>query len=149
VGDRTTVRLEIGGSVTQAEWLELLKLLESGGAQNDEDGYTIRSNKPPTFIEGQSFTVFFDECNYGEAPDEILEWLDEHRLPYKHSWEAGGGYGPGAHIVLPGQPWISYGTLDYEPAMPIYEIEKHLKDGTLEQQLALFKTDIPPFKVTE
>lgn len=149
MGDRTTVRLEIGGSVTQAEWLELLKLLEDEGASDNYTWDPVRSDDPPVLIEETTFTVLFEECNYGQAPDEIVDWLLQHNLPFEHSWEAGGGYGPGAKIHRPRKPVIEYATVDWEPALTVAEIKRHLEAGTLEDHIELLETKIPPFKVTE
>ena len=110
MGDRTTVRLEIGGSVTQTEWLELLKLLEDEGASDNYTWDPVRSDEPPVLIEETTFTVLFEECNYGQAPDEIVDW---------------------------------------EPALTVAEIKRHLEAGTLEDHIELLETKIPPFKVTE
>lgn len=142
MGDRTTVYFQLGGKLTQEAYDELLELIEQEDYIQDNDGGDVRKS----LVESERFNIWIEEANYARA-DPFDDFAIKHGLAYHHWWAAGGAYGPGGVIVIPGEFRVEYQSdQDYGPAIAIAE----LKTMTLEEirtRIAQIEVPLPPLEL--
>jgi hypothetical protein len=135
MGDRANIKLLIGGTLNRMEAEELANLLAeeicydgpSSAAEFMEEMFRVTNELRSPFI----FEA--DEVNYGN-PDDIINFLKEHKMPYTLYWGQGGGYSCGMRHVSP--DGITYGNYDMdnfngEPQFSISDIEQIFGEETL------------------
>lgn len=98
MGDRTSVTITIGGQLPRSLAPELAQILIADGMDMIEWSHLSENEIIEHLLKGGDDVEFNgQEINYGNI-DGTEEWLQEHDLFYRMSWEPGGGYGAGEKI---------------------------------------------------
>ena len=125
MGDRTYTEIRFAGPIPRNVAEELVGDLNSQHCASDN-----RSHGEIRVEDLVSEPHFYDEqCNYGQM-DDVENTCRAHGVPYRKTWEAGGGYGPGM-TVFTGDEVHECSTIDGEPAVTRAML-KQLGTGILE-----------------
>ncbi|MFY8164595.1 MAG: hypothetical protein ACOVKC_10205, partial [Brevundimonas sp.] len=139
MGDRTDVRIEIGGKLPRALIPELVKAAESDGVSIDygDEALTeayVQDGDGPLILSGY-------EINYADLPT-LQDFCRTHKLPYRKEWGAGDGYPAGGEL-MDAEGLATYGMTESggDPALDAATI---IKLGSYEAVMAVINRLIEP-----
>ncbi|WOF44306.1 hypothetical protein KNJ79_05085 [Sphingopyxis indica] len=142
MGDRTTAYFQLGGKLTQEAYDELLELIEQESYIQGEDD--VRK----TLVEDERFDIWIDEANYARV-DPFDDFAIRHGLAYHHWWAAGGGYGPGGVIYIPGAHRVEYeSSMDFGPSISIGDL-KTMTFEEIQTRIAQIEAPLPPLELPD
>lgn len=153
MGDRTTVRFEIGGKLNIGQIGHLVELLEEDDFSFEHEDYTDGAELSVEAIIEHAKThdtlqFVAHEVNYGNC-DELEAFLRGASLAYRKEWDAGGCYGAGGEIVSLEGDSDSY-ALDGDSGDPLLGVTTILETpfGQLYERCQRLSAPIPEFEIT-
>lgn len=137
MGDRVSTTFRFSGKLP-AEHADALRILLDEENPENERPYKLSS-------------IFdFEGVNYAQH-DELWDFARTHNLDWTMTWEAGGGFAPGAIISRSGFE-LECGFVGDAPAISLFDIER-LRFGELDAVktfLAMFQdvhNQLPPLEI--
>lgn len=113
MGDRCSVSIKFGGTITKAQARELVNRLAGYDALFNGDEAPSLDNLDEQF--------WMEEVNYGQIED-VTDWCQIHGVAYDKWNDAGGGYGAATERHVDGKTMTCPSDKEADALVPLHEV---------------------------